>query len=293
VEGLIALSEKLRRFPTTPGELPGFVCPEVPPLKILVTVKLVPDTNADKRIDPATKRLVRTGVETVLNPFDEYAIEAALQLKEKLNDGSTVTIVSMTPASGKEIVRKALAMGADDAVMISDDTLGGSDLWGTSVALAAAIKPLNADLIVTGTQSTDAISGDLPGMLAEKLGIPGLTYARKLEVADGRVRIERETENGYMTISAALPAVVSITKSANEPRYPSLKGIMGAKKKEIKQLAAADLNLTVAVGTDGAKAQLTDLATPPARAKGQTIQAADAAEGAKAIVTFLKERKFL
>ncbi len=263
------------------------------PLKILVTVKLVPDTNADKRIDPATKRLVRTGVETVINPFDEYALEAALQLKEKLNDGSTVTVVSMTPATGKEIVRKALAMGADDAVMISDDTLGGSDLWGTAVALAAAIKPLGADLILTGTQSTDAISGDLPGMLAEKLGIPGLTYARKLEVAGGRVRVERETENGYMTISAALPAVVSVTKSANEPRYPSLKGIMGAKKKEIKQLAAADLNLTVAVGTDGAKARLTDLATPPARAKGQTIAAPDPAEGAKAIVTFLKERKFL
>ena len=199
----------------------------------------------------------------------------------------------MTPATGKEIVRKALAMGADDAVMISDETLGGSDLWGTSVALAAAIKPLGADLILTGTQSTDAISGDLPGMLAEKLGIPGLTYARKIDVADGRVRVERETENGYMTISAALPAVVSVTKSANEPRYPSLKGIMGAKKKEIKQLAAADLGLTVAVGVDGAKAKLTDLATPPARAKGQTIQAADAAQGAQAIVTFLKERKFL
>ena len=263
------------------------------PLKILVTVKLVPDTNADKRIDPATKRLVRTGVETVLNPFDEYALEAALQLKEKLNDGSTVTVVSMTPATGKEIVRKALAMGADDAVMISDDTLAGCDLWGTSIALAAAIKPLGADLIMTGTQSTDAISGDLPGMLAEKLGVPGLTYARKVEVADGRVRVERETENGYMTLSAALPAVVSVTKSANEPRYPSLKGIMGAKKKEIKQLAAADLGLTVAVGSGGAKAQLADLATPPARAKGHTVQAADAGEGAQAIVQFLKERKFL
>jgi electron transfer flavoprotein beta subunit len=262
-------------------------------LKILVTVKLVPDTNADKRIDPASKRLVRTGVETVLNPFDEYAIEAALQLKEKLNDGSTVTIVSMTPASGKEIVRKALAMGADDAVMISDDSLGGSDLWGTAVALAAAVKTQSPDLVMMGTQSTDAISGDLPGMLAEKLGFPGLTYARKIDVADGRVRVQRETDTGYMTISAALPAVVSVTKSANEPRYPSLKGIMGAKKKEIKQLAAADLGLTVAVGTDGAKAQLIDLATPPTRAKGQVIQAPDPAEGAKAIVQFLKERKFL
>lgn len=229
----------------------------------------------------------------MLNPFDEYAIEAALQLKEKLNDGSTVTVVSMTPASGKEIVRKALAMGADDGVMISDDTLAGSDLWGTATALAAAIKQQNPDLVITGTQSTDAISGDLPGMLAEKLGLPGLTYARALDVADGRVRVKRETETGYMTISAPLPALVSVTKSANEPRYPSLKGIMGAKKKEIKQLSAADLGLTVAVGTDGAKAQLVDIAIPPVRSKGRVVQAPDPAAGAQAVVDFLKERKFL
>ena len=267
--------------------------PEVCALKILVTVKLVPDTNADKRIDPATMRLVRTGVETVLNPFDEYALEAALQLKEKLNDGSTVTVVSMTAAANKEIVRKALAMGADDAVMISDDALAGSDMWGTAVALAAAIKAQSPDIVLTGTQSTDAISGDLPGMLAEKLGFPGLTYARKLEVADGRARVQRETDNGYMTISAPLPALVSITKSANEPRYPSLKGIMGAKKKEIKQLVAADLGLTVAVVTDGAKAKLINVATPPVRSKGRIEKAADGADGARIIVEFLKERKFL
>lgn len=291
--GLDALAREASEVPDDPASRRVSCVRRFRKLKILVTVKLVPDTNADKRIDPATKRLVRTGVETVLNPFDEYAIEAALQLKEKLNDGSTVTIVSMTPASGKEIVRKALAMGADDAVMLSDDAVAGSDLWGTAVALAATIKAQNADLVVTGTQSTDAISGDLPGMLAEKLGIPGLTYARKLEVADGRVRVERETETGYMKVSAPLPALVSVTKSANEPRYPSLKGIMGAKKKEIKQLAAADVGLTVAVGTDGAKAQLVDLATPPVRAKGQVVQAPDPAEGARAIVQFLKERKFL
>jgi electron transfer flavoprotein beta subunit len=130
-------------------------------------------------------------------------------------------------------------------------------------------------------------------MLAEKLGWPGLTNARTLEVADGRVRVQRETETGYMTISAPLPALVSVTKSANEPRYPSLKGIMGAKKKEIVQLAVADLGLTVAVGTDGAKAKLVDLATPPARGKGKVVQVADGAEGAKVIVDFLKERKFL
>jgi len=276
-----------------PARPPGFVCPEVSSLKILVTVKLVPDTNADKRIDPATKRLVRTGVETVLNPFDEYALEAALQLKEKLNDGSTVTVVSMTPASGKDVVRKALAMGADDAVMLSDDALAGCDLWGTAVALAAAIKAQNADLVVTGTQSTDAISGDLPGMLAEKLGVPGLTYARSLEVADGRVRVQRETENGYMTLSAPLPALVSVTKSANEPRYPSLKGIMGAKKKTIAQVGAGDLGISVTLGLDGAKAQLVDITTPLARGKGRVAQAADGADGAQQIVAFLKERALL
>jgi electron transfer flavoprotein beta subunit len=125
-------------------------------LKILVTVKLVPDTNADKRIDSASKRLVRTGVDTVLNPFDEYAIEAALQLRDLLADGSTVTIFSMAPESGKEIVRKALAMGADDAVMLSDPGLAGSDLWATAYAMAHAIKAVGFDLVLTGTQSTDA-----------------------------------------------------------------------------------------------------------------------------------------
>ena len=262
-------------------------------MKIVVTVKLVPDTNADKRIDPQTKRLVRSGAETVLNPFDEYAIEAGLQLRDKLADGSTVTIVSMTPESGKEIVRKALAMGADDAVMIADPALAGSDLWATAYTLAQAIKTIGFDLVLTGTQATDAITGDLPGMLAEYLGVPGLTYAREVAVDGTALRVKRETETGYQTLRAQLPALASVTKSANEPRYPSLKGIMGAKKKEIKQLAAADLGLTVAVGSAGAKSKLVDVATPPVRGKGRVVPAADAAEGAKLIVDFLKERKFL
>jgi electron transfer flavoprotein beta subunit len=256
-------------------------------------VKLVPDTNADKRIDPETKRLVRSGVETVLNPFDEYAIEAALQLKEKLADGSTVTIMTMAPETGKEIVRKALAMGADNAVMLSDPALAGSDVWGTAYALAAAIRKTGFDLVLTGTQSTDAITGELPGALAEYLGVPGLTYARTLEVTAGRVRVQRETETGYQTLSAPLPALASITKSAAEPRYPSLKGIMGAKKKEIVYLRVADLELAQPVGSDGAKVEVTALAAPPPRGKGQTVTAADAVDGAKRIVDFLNERKLL
>lgn len=262
-------------------------------MRIVVTVKLVPDTSADKRIDPESKRLVRTGLQTVLNPFDEYAIEAALQLKEKLADGSTVTIVSLTPESGKEIVRKALAMGADRAVMLSDPAFAGSDLWGTAYALAAGIRKIGFDLVLSGTQSTDAITGELPGELAEYLGIPGLTYARKLDFAGGRVRVQRETETGYQTVSAPLPALVSITKSAAEPRHASLKNILGAKKKVIEMLGLADLELAKPVGSDGAKLEVTALVAPPKRAAGRIVKAADAADGAKQIVNFLKERKLL
>ena len=150
-------------------------------------MKLVPDTNADKQIDPGTKRLVRTGIETVLNPFDEYALEAALQLRDARADGSTVTVFSMAPESSKEILRKALAMGADDAVLLSDPALAGSDTWATSVAMAAAIETLPHDLVLMGTQSTDSLTGQLPGMLAERLRIPGLTYVRKLAVEGGTV----------------------------------------------------------------------------------------------------------
>jgi electron transfer flavoprotein beta subunit len=262
-------------------------------LRIVVTVKLVPDTNADKRIDPASKRLVRSGVETVLNPFDEYAIEAALALKEKLADGSTVTIVSMAAETGKEIVRKALAMGADRAVMLSDPAFGGSDVWGTAYALAAAIRKIGFDLVLTGTQSTDAASAQVPGALAEQLGVPGLTHARKIDFDGGRLRVQRETETGYQTVSAPLPALASLTKSAAQPRFPSLKGIMGAKKKEIAFLRLADLELAKPVGSDGAKLELTALTTPPVRAKGRVFIAPDAAAGATCIVDFLKERKLL
>ena len=264
-----------------------------PNVKIVVTVKLVPDTNADKRIDPSTKRLVRTGVETVLNPFDEYAIEAALQLKEKLGGDTTVTIFTMAPETGKEIVRKALAMGADDAVMLSDGGLEGSDVWGTAYAMAQALKKGGFDLVVCGTQSTDAITGELPGAMSEYLGVPGVTYLRKVEVDGTTVRGERETDNGYQKVSAPLPALVSVTKSINEPRYPSLKGIMGAKKKTIAALSLPELSLDRPVGTDGAKTELVELAPAPVRGKGRVENAADAAEGARIVVEFLREKKLL
>jgi len=254
-------------------------------MKIVVTVKLVPDTNADKRIDPATKRLVRTGVDTVLNPFDEYALEAALQIRDALADGSTVTVFSMAPESGKEVVRKALAMGADDAAMLSDPALEGSDSAATAFAMSRALQSIGFDLILMGTQSTDAITGAVPGMLAEYLGVPGVTYARKLECDGSSVSAERETETGYQRVHASLPALVSVTKSINQPRYPSLKGIMGAKKKEIRMLTAA--------GAEQSKTEVVGLQAPPARAKGRVVTVADGAEGARVIVDFLRERKLV
>ncbi len=262
-------------------------------MKIVVTVKLVPDTSADKRIDPSTKRLVRTGVETVLNPFDEYAIEAALQLKEKAGGDTTVTIVTLAPETGKEIVRKALAMGADDAIMISDAAAEGTDVWGTAYALAQAIKKAGFDLVISGSQSTDAGTGELPGALAEYLGVPGVTYVRKLEIEGTSLRAERETDTGYARVTTQLPALVSVTKSINEPRYPSLKGIMGAKKKTIAMQTLADAGVDRPIGSAGARIELVDLQTPAARGKGEVFEAADAVAGAQKIIDFLRERKLV
>jgi electron transfer flavoprotein beta subunit len=262
-------------------------------LKIVVTVKLVPDTNAQKRIDATTKRLVRTGVETVLNPFDEYAIEAALQLKDKLGGDTTVTVLTMAPESGKEVVRKALAMGADDAVMISDPGLEGSDVWVTGNVLAKALAKHGFDLVIVGGLAEDGNSGGVTGALAEHLGVPGLTNAAKIEVADGKLRVERETDSGHQTVSAPLPAVLMVTMGVGEPRYASLKGIMGAKKKPITITPVAELALDRPIGTDGAKTELLEIQKPAERGKGKVVVAEDGASGAKIIVDFLKERKLI
>lgn len=249
----------------------------------------MPDTAADKRIDPATKRLVRAGVDTVLNPFDEYAIEAGLQLRDALADGSTVTIVTMAPESGKEVVRKALAMGADAAVLVADTALEGADLWVSANVLAAAIRHVSFDLVLCGTQTTDAGAGVLPAMLGELLGVPTLSYARELAFSDARVRVKAETERGYRVASAPLPALVSITKSANQPRYASLKGIMAAKKKEIRIMSASELGLTDV----RSRTEVRAISAPPPREAGRTHTASDPADGARAIAQFLTQRGLL
>lgn len=263
-------------------------------MKIVVTVKQVPDTNAEKTFDEKTKRLNRSKIENVLNPFDEYAIEEALRIKEKQGGNTTVTILTMAPQSGVDIVRKALAMGADDAAMISDDGIGGSDTMATAHVLALALKHIGYDLIMSGTQSTDAINCIVPAAIAEHLGIPSLTYAKKVTVTDGSVEIQRETESGYLTAQAPLPAFVSVAKGINEPRYPSLKGIMGAKKKEVKALTLADIGAdTAKLGPAGSKTKVDAFAPVGARQKGTVITASDAKEGAQKIMEFLISKKVI
>jgi len=263
-------------------------------LKIVVAVKQVPDTSAEKALDPKTKRLNRTSIENVLNPFDEYAIEEALRLKESIGGDTTVTILTMAPQSGSDIVRKALGMGADNAAMLSDDTIGGTDTMGTAYLLALALKHIGFDLVLSGTQSTDAINSVVPAAIAEHLGIPALTYAKKLSVKDGTVEIQRETETGYWRVASQLPALVSVTKSINEPRYPTLKGIMGAKKKEITMLTLAAIGADNArIGDPGAKTQVDAFATVGARARGEVTAVSDPHEGAKKILDFLIAKKLI
>ncbi|MDQ2681010.1 MAG: electron transfer flavoprotein subunit beta/FixA family protein [Candidatus Eremiobacteraeota bacterium] len=261
-------------------------------MKIVVTVKLVPDANAQKAIDPSTKRLVRPP-ETVMNPFDEYAIEAALQLKDKVGGDTTVTIFSMVPESGKETVRKALAMGADDATMLSDPGIAGTDVWGTAYTIAQALKKIGFDLVLTGGLAEDGNTGGVPCALAEHLGVPALTNAAKIDIADGKLNIQRETDSGHQIVHGPLPAVVSVTMAVGEPRYPSLKGIMGAKKKTITALTLADLGLDKPIGEAGAKTEVLAIAAPPSRAKGKIVTAEDGASGAKLIFDFLKEKKLI
>lgn len=262
-------------------------------MKIVVTVKLVPNPTAEKAIDPQTKRLVRTGVETVLNPYDEYALEAGLQLKERVGGDTTVTLFTMAPDALKEGLRRALAMGADDAVVLSDAALAGSDVWATAYAISAALRTLPFDLLIVGGLTDDSSTGAVPGALAEHLGLPCITNARKVEIKDQSIEVERETDSGYQIVRGPLPTLLTTALTFGEPRYASLKGIMGAKKKSIKSISLQDLGLNVTVGTDGSKTELRTFAPPAPRGKGETVEAGDGAAGAHAIFAFLQQRKLV
>jgi electron transfer flavoprotein beta subunit len=258
-------------------------------MKVAVCVKDVPDAAVARRIDPGTLRLDRSG-ESTLNPWDLSAVEEALRLVEA--QGGEVVCVSMGPEKAAASLRKALAMGADRAVHVTDPAAAGSDLVATSRVLARALERERADLVLFGQQGADSDGAVLWAAVADRLRLPVISQAATLEVAGGTATVKRQTEYGYDVISAPLPCVVAVSDAINEPRYPSLKGIMGAKKKPQETLTLADLGLDAsAAGQAGSGTEVRSLAPPPAR--GDTVVVEDDGNAAERIVDYLAERKLL
>jgi electron transfer flavoprotein beta subunit len=253
-------------------------------MKIAVCVKAVPDAATGRRIDPATKRLDRSG-ELTLSDYDTHPVEEALKLKDAAGDGEVV-VVSMGPEKAMDALRKALAMGADRAVLVSDAALEGADLVGTSKALAGALEKEGADLVLFGQQSADGDGACLWAAVAERLRQPTISQVSELTVEEGSVTGKWQTEFGYDTIRAPLPAVVAVSDAINEPRYPSLKGIMGAKRKPQDTLAAGDVG-----GAEDARTTVVALNPPPPRGDSRKVE--DDGNAADAIVEFLAEKRLL
>jgi len=260
-------------------------------VKIAVCVKQVPDTWAEKKLRDGDGILDRDSVEGVMNELDEYAVEEALKITEA-DGGGEVVVVSMGPERAGEAVRKALSMGADSGIHLVDDGLVGSDSVATSYALAKVLDGRGFDLIIFGSESTDARMSVVPAMVAERLGLAQLTFANKVEVAGGNVTIDRVTDNGLETITAATPAVVSVVEKINEPRYPSFKGIMAAKKKPVETLSVGDAGLDASqVGIAAAWSKVDSFAARPPKAAGVIVQ--DDGNGGVAIADFLSAQKLI
>ena len=258
-------------------------------MKIAVCVKHVPEGTTHARIDPQTKRLDRSG-EGAINSFDTHAVEEALKIKEA--QGGEVVVVTMGPQSAQDSVRKALAMGADSALLITDEAASGSDLVATTAVLAAALEPEDADLILFGQQASDSDGAVLWAAVADRLRRPVISQVAELTVADGKVTGKRQTEFGYDTIEASLPAVVAVSDAINEPRYPSLKGIMGARSKPQRSVSLSELGVEAGtVGEAGSKTVVQALNDPPPR--GDTVKIEDDGSAAETIVEFLAEKKVL
>jgi electron transfer flavoprotein beta subunit len=260
-------------------------------MKIAVLVKETPEAVARARIDPQTLRLDRSGA-SALNPFDTHALEEGLRLREAGGEGEVVALL-MGPAKAADSLRKALALGADRAVHVADDALPGSDLVATTRVLAKALEREEADLVLLGQQGSDSDGAVLWSALAEALRLPVISQAASLEVADGKAKAKRQTEYGYDVIEAPLPCIVAVSDAINEPRYPSLKGIMGAKKKPQETVSVADLGLGADdVGDAGSRTEVHALAAPPPRGESRRIEA-DGAAAADQIVEYLTELKLI
>jgi electron transfer flavoprotein beta subunit len=249
----------------------------LPPVNSIVCVKPVPDPRhwSELALDSATKTLRREGIPSVLNPLDKHALEEALRIKERLGD--TVTAISMAPLTATESLREAIAIGADDAVLLSDKSFAGADTLATAYVLAAAIKKLGKfDLILCGNQSLDGGTGQVGPEIAEFLGVPHVTYARKIEILErGIVRVERALEYGYMVIEARMPLVLSVVKEINVPRHVSLMRISEAMQAEVRVWTSRDLDLDSSrIGLSGSPTQVADLFLPVMKRRGEMMSGA-------------------
>ena len=260
------------------------------PVKIAVCMKEVPDTSAARRIDPHTLRLDRS-VEGALNEFDTHALEEALRVKDAAGD-TEVVVVSMGPARATESLRKALAMGADRVVLVSDEAASGSDLVATAKVLAKALERESPDLVLLGQQAGDSDGAVLWAALADRLRLPMISQAATLELSAGAARSKRQTEYGYDVLEAPLPCVIAVSDAINEPRYPSLKGIMGARKKPQEVVGLGELELVGdEAGEAGSRTQVYALGDPPPRGETQRIE--DDGKAAEKILEYLTARKLL
>ena len=259
-------------------------------MNIVVLVKQVPDTWAERRLQDSDRTLDRESVDAVMTEIDEYAVEEALRIKEA--QGGEVTVLTMGPERATETIRKALSMGADKALHVSDPALHGSCAVQTAHTLTAALKTLEYDLVLCGSESTDAKLSVLPAMLSELLGLPQLTGARKVDVDGATVTIERQTETGFDRLQGSTPAVVSVVEKINEPRYPSFKGIMAAKKKPVTTVTVADLGIDPGtVGLASATSEVVEHTPRPPKQAGQIVK--DEGVGGVKIAEFLAAQKLL
>ena len=261
-------------------------------MDIIVCIKQVPDTT-EVKIDPEKGTLIREGVPSIVNPFDEYAVEEALKIKEK--NGAKVTVITMGPPQASEALRKCIAMGADEAVLVCDKAFAGSDTWSTSYTLAKAIEKLgNYNLILCGKQAIDGDTAQVGPGIAEHLRISQVTYVQKIrETHEDKVEVERGVETGYEIIETRLPAVLTIDKNAIPPRLPSMMGTMKGLRAQIKNLTATDLNLEEGrYGMDGSPTRVKKTFTPAPRVGGRIIQC-EMEEAVRQLVAALREEKII
>ncbi|RKY59802.1 MAG: electron transfer flavoprotein subunit beta [Candidatus Latescibacterota bacterium] len=240
-------------------------------MDIVVCIKQVPETT-EVKIDPQTKTLVREGIPGIVNPFDMYAIEEGLRLKERY--GGKVKVLTMGPPQAEDALREALAMGADEAVLLSDKALAGSDTLATSYALSMAVRKLGYDLVICGKQAVDGDTAQVGPEMAEHLGVPFVAWVRKVEeVSDGKIKVQRLMDDGYEVLEMPLPALITVVKEINEPRLPSLRGKMRARKAQIPVWTVEDIGADPSrVGLEGSPTQVVRVFTPERRAGGEILQ---------------------